>query len=236
MLICYYGNHIVGYGINAMQKKSQRNLILGLVGGFAIIIAILASYIAYLQFAPISADTVPEYLVNDDGITEITPPLDVPNFTLTDQFNAPITLDALTNTLTLVTFGFTHCPDVCPITLGEMRRIHDALGNAANSVDFVFVSIDGLRDTPDVLSTYFATLRVDDFVTGLTGTSNEIAPLTETLGVEVIANVPDRLGNYSVDHTAGMFLLDADQNWIRRYRYGTASYIIVEHIQTILDR
>lgn len=235
MVVCYYDDHIVGYGINTMQKTAQKNLLFALFGGLILVITILAGYIAYLQFAPISNDTIPDYLLDDDGISEVDPPLAIPNFTLSNQADDLITLETFDNDLTLVTFGFTHCPDVCPITLGEMRRIHDELGNNASAVDFVFVSVDGNRDTPDVLTTYFATLRVDEFVTGLTGTTETIAPLTETLGVEVIFQDPDRLGNYAVDHTAGMFLLDHNQDWIRRYRYGTASHIIVDDIEAILN-
>src|SRR5690606_25719763 len=114
-------------------------------------------------------------------------------------------------------------------------NIREELGNLADDIDYVFVSIDGERDTPEVLNTYLTTLRVNDFIVGMTGTEAELREFTRPLGVEFIYNEPDRFGNYTVDHTAGTFLLDANQNWVRRYRYGIQSSLIAEDIRAFMQ-
>lgn len=217
-----------------MKEKRRNNYLLWLIGSLVAVILIVVAYIGFLLIQDPSESDVPEYLLDDDGITEIEPALEIPDFTLTDQDNDPIQLSDLNGRLTLVTFGFTHCPDVCPITLGEFSNIRDALGTDADSLDYVFITVDGERDTPDVLNTYFRTLRVDEFVVGMTGTEEALREVAEPFGVEFIIHEADQFGNYSVDHTAGMFLLDENGNWIRRYRYGTRSQIVADDIQAIL--
>lgn len=218
-----------------MEKKQNHRILFSVITILITAIVGISIYIAYLFLSTPQTVYAPEYLLDDDGITEIEPPLEMPDFTLTDQYNESINLSDLDGSLSLITFGFTHCPDVCPITLGEMRNIREDLGNLADELDYVFVSVDGERDTPDVLSTYFTTLRVDGFITGMTGSESQLRTISESYGVEFIYNEPDQLGNYTVDHTAGMFLLDENHNWIRRYRYGIQSNLIADDIRQILE-
>ena len=217
-----------------MKNKQGGRLVFSLIGSLVAVIVIVAIYIAYLVFSTPDTVYAPEFALDDDGITDITPPLTIPDFTLTDENNTSISLSDLSGKPTLITFGFTHCPDVCPITLGEMRTIHEELGTIADDINYIFVSVDGERDTPEVLDTYFTTLRVNDFMRAMTGSEEELRAFTEPFGVEFIYNEADRFGNYTVDHTAGIFLLDAEQNWVRRYRYGIQNYLIVDDIQAFL--
>src|SRR5690606_25009048 len=100
---------------------------------------------------------------------------------------------------------------------------------------YVFITVDGQRDTPQVLADYFKTLRVDSFMLGMTGTEAALRELGIPFGLDFIYGQEDNFGNYSVEHTAGMFLLDSAGNWIRRYTYGTASQEIATDIRSILD-
>lgn len=218
-----------------MKTKNTNNYLLWLIGSLITVIVVVAAYIGFLLIQEPAESYVPDYLLDDDGITEIEPSLTIPNFTLTDQDNNPIQLSDLNGRLTLISFGFTHCPDVCPITLGEFNNIRETLGTNADSLDYVFITVDGERDTPEVLNTYFRTLRVDGFIVGMTGTTEALHEVTEPFGVEFIIHEADQFGNYSVDHTAGMFLLDENGNWIRRYRYGTHSQIIADDIQAAFN-
>ena len=216
--------------------KSRNSWLVYLVGTLTGAIVLVAVYIAYLLFTtpqPTPLIITPEAISN--GITVIEPPLPMSDFTLTDQQNEPIQLSDLGGKPTLLTFGFTHCPDVCPITLGEMRNIHEALGVSAEKLNFVFISVDGGRDTPDVLRDYFELLRVDNFLVGMTGTPEAVRELGAEYGVEFIYNEADENDNYDVSHTAGMFLLDANQNWIRRYTYGTLAQVIAADIEPLLN-
>jgi protein SCO1/2 len=157
----------------------------------------------------------------------------MPDFTLMNQHNQAISLSDLRGKVTLLAFGFTHCPDVCPLTLGEFRAIQTQLGDSAGNVNFVFMSVDGSRDTPDVLARYLETQRVPDFI-ALTGEEAYIQEIGTDYGLYFQANEADSNGNYSVDHTAGSFLFDEKGRWVMSYAYGIDRNIIVSDIQAFL--
>lgn len=199
-------------------------------------ISLVIVYIVYLLMTAPQTETItltPYDAFN--GITEIEPPLLMSDFTLTNQHNEPVRLSDLSEKPILITFGFTHCPDICPLTLGEMRSIHEALSDNADDINFVFISVDGERDTPGILRDYFELLQVDYFLVGMTGTPDAVRELGTDFGVDFFYSETDDNGNYDVTHTAGMFLLDENQNWIRRYTYGLQASLIVDDIQKFLD-
>lgn len=126
------------------------------------------------------------------------------DFTLTDQRGAPFTQASLAGEPSIVTFGFTHCPDVCPDTLAALARASRAAG--VPPVRVIFVTVDPQRDTPPVLGHYVRAF--DPGFIALTGAPAAIRALAGRLGVayERIA-LPG--GDYTIDHTAAAFLLDA---------------------------
>lgn len=209
--------------------------LIALIGSLVSAILVVTIYIGYLSLTPDNTANTAfvEETNGNDGIIALDPPQTIPDFRLTDARNKPITLNDLRGQPTLVTFGFTHCPDVCPITLGEYRKIYDELETNQDALNFVFVSVDGERDTPEVLSEYFETTRVADFVTGITGEPDMVRDFAWELGADFVYRQPDAVGNYNVDHTAGMFLLNENGEWIRRYSYGTPHPFIVSDIQKI---
>lgn len=103
-------------------------------------------------------------------------------------------------------FGFTHCPEVCPTTMAEMAGWFEALGDDGKDLRAYFVSIDPERDTPAILGDYVS--WVSDRITGVTGTPEEIAKIAKSWGV-YYARVPLDGADYTMDHTASVFLLDA---------------------------
>lgn len=116
----------------------------------------------------------------------------------------------------MVFFGFTHCPDVCPTTLGDMQHWYAELGADADKVDAYFVSVDPERDTPEVLGEYVS--WVSDRITGLTGEPAEIDKMVEAWGV-MAEKAPLEGGGYNVNHTASVFLLDENGDF-----FGTIAY------------
>jgi len=105
-------------------------------------------------------------------------------------------------------FGFTNCPDVCPTTLVEASGWLDALGEDADELRFVFVSVDPERDTPERLGRYVAAF--DERIMGLTAASEEtIAEVADRYRI-VYEKVPLRNGGYTVNHTSDTLLFDAD--------------------------
>lgn len=131
----------------------------------------------------------------------------LPPFSLVDHENRAFTNADLAGQWSFLFFGFTNCPDVCPSTLTLLAQVEKALAQRgeAQRPRVVLISVDPKRDTPEQLSKY-VTFFSPDFV-GLTGSQEAIDELTRQLGVPV-AITPDDTGGYSVDHWAGIFLVD----------------------------
>ncbi|HEU4623126.1 MAG TPA: SCO family protein [Steroidobacteraceae bacterium] len=131
-------------------------------------------------------------------------PRPIENFALTDETSQPFTLDTLKGHPTLVFFGFTHCPDVCPTTLAQLAQVAKTAG--VPQLHVLLVSVDPTRDTPDVLQKYVHAF--DPSFKGVTGDPAQIERLAQEFGV-AIARVDLSGGDYTVDHSAAVFLLDS---------------------------
>lgn len=130
-------------------------------------------------------------------------PRDIEPFSLVDQTGHPFTRDSLRGAPTLVFFGFTHCPDICPTTLAMLAQVK----KAANIPDLrvLFVSVDPERDTTQNVALYVRAF--DPQFIGVTGQPEMIAKVTKNFNV-VAAKVELPGGTYTVDHSAAVFLLD----------------------------
>ena len=137
--------------------------------------------------------------------TWFSQPRELADFALTDQAGRPFTHASLKGRPTLVFFGFTHCPDICPTTLATLAQVKKAAGVAALRV--VLISVDPQRDTPPVLEKYVHAFAAD--FTGATGNQESIDRLTKEFGVAV-QRVALPGGDHTMDHSAAVFLLDAD--------------------------
>lgn len=171
---------------------------------------------------------------NFDGSTMIDPPREMPDFTLINQNGEPLSLSDMQGKPVLLSFGYTNCPDVCPLTLNEYRQIQEELEELGDEVTFVFISVDGQRDTPEMLKRYFAVRGIDDFI-GLTGEEADLRRLGVNYGLYFEYGEPDENGYYLVDHTASSFLLDANSNWIMSYAFGTDRTVIVEDLRELIN-
>jgi protein SCO1 len=125
---------------------------------------------------------------------------------LTDEGGRPFTPTDLRGKPTLVVFGFTHCPDVCPTSLSYVANTLQALGPQADAVRSVFLTVDPERDTTAVMAEY--TDLFDPRILGVTGAPDDVAAALKSLRV-YSRKVPQDDGNYTMDHTATMLLLDA---------------------------
>ena len=126
-------------------------------------------------------------------------------FRLVDHDGRDITEAAFADGPTLVFFGFTHCPEVCPTTLFEMNGWIRALGPDGDRIRAYFVTVDPERDTPDVLRDYVTS--VSDRVTGISGDPGKVSAYVRQAGIYA-RKVPTGDGDYTMDHTATVFLLD----------------------------
>jgi len=191
----------------------ERQSLLGLFAVFAIAMAILLGY-AFFTNQP---TPTPETDYNFTGIEAVQ---EVPDFDLIDQDGEAITLADLKGKMSLIAFGFTNCPDVCPLTLNEFKQIQTALGDKSEGINFVFISVDGERDTPQVLTGYFERMGVETFV-GITGDAEAVRTFGAPFNLEFSYNEPNATGYYTVAHTAHYFLLDEEGRWITKINYGT---------------
>jgi protein SCO1 len=123
--------------------------------------------------------------------------------------------------VTVVFFGYTQCPDVCPTTLVELAQVRKALGAAGERVQGVFVTVDPERDTPEVLKAYVGNFGAD-FV-ALRGTPDETMAIAKSFKV-FYAKVPGKTAtSYTMDHTAGSYVFDG-QGRVRLFtRYGSGA-------------
>jgi protein SCO1/2 len=110
-----------------------------------------------------------------------------------------------------VFFGYTHCPDVCPTTLFELSEVLRALGGDADKTQALFISIDPERDTPQVLKDYLSSF--DPHLRGLTGSVDQITAVEKTYRVYA-KKVPGTNGEYTMDHTALIYLMDKNGNFV----------------------
>jgi protein SCO1 len=128
-----------------------------------------------------------------------------PAFILTDHTGRPASLADHRGEAVLVFFGFTHCPDVCPLTLQRLSRVRDSLGRRGGRLQILLVSVDPTRDTPDVLADYLA--RFGPGIRGLTGSEAEVAAVRHAYGVYTApAHHPG--GGHGMAHTDAVFGLD----------------------------
>ncbi len=127
-------------------------------------------------------------------------------FTLTDQDGKPITDAALKGHPSLVFFGYTHCPDVCPTTLFDLSEVLRALGPDAGRTTALFITIDPDRDTAPVMKDYLSSF--DPHLRGVTGNDAAIAAMEKEYRVYAQKVPTGKDGEYSMDHTALVYLMD----------------------------
>jgi protein SCO1 len=132
-------------------------------------------------------------------------------FQLTDQSGQTITEKSLVGHPTLIFFGFTHCPDVCPTSLFEISEVLRAMGKDADRVNAYFVSVDPERDTAAAMKDYLSSF--DPRLKGLTGSPEAIAKVIAEYRVYA-KKVPLKDGDYTMDHTALIYLMDRDGRFV----------------------
>jgi protein SCO1 len=146
------------------------------------------------------------------GVRGVTAPAAIGGaFQLTDQAGETITDKNLEGKPTLIFFGFTHCPDVCPTSLFEISEVLRAMGTDADRVNAYFISVDPDRDTASAMKDYLSSF--DPHLKGLTGDSTAVAKVTSEYRVYA-KKVPLKDGDYTMDHTALVYLMDRDGHFV----------------------
>jgi protein SCO1/2 len=155
------------------------------------------------------------------------------SFSLVDQNGRTVTSDSLKGKPTLIYFGYTYCPDVCPTSLLLMENAIDQLGpDAAKKVNLVFITIDPERDTPQLLKGY-----VENFgptFIGLTGTPQQIADAARVYRV-YYQKVPGKDGGpYTMDHSSIVYVLDRNGRFVTHFTHEAKAEAIAAAIKKLL--
>lgn len=152
------------------------------------------------------------------------------DFHLTDQYGKPRTLADFRGKLVVLFFGYTHCPDVCPTTLADLAQVRRELGEQADKVQVLFVTLDPERDTGALLAQYLPVF--DPTFLGLYGD----AKATEQAGkaFDVTFKKQATSSGYSIDHSTGTFLIDPQGKVRLRAPYGLRSEWLADDIKLLL--
>lgn len=198
----------------AVRKRRERRALLGLAAATAILLCAAAGFRALIANRPVE---------------EIGGP-----YTLLDDTNHVVTQQSFHGRYTLLYFGYTHCLDVCPLTLATVTAALDRLGARGAQVVPVFISIDPARDTP---------VRVHDYVTsfspritGLTGDPQAIHAVAAEFHVMVRPRqaTPATAGNYQLDHSSMLFLMDGQNHMVSMFPVDSSAEEIATRLRNLL--
>ena len=155
-------------------------------------------------------------------------------FTLTTQMNEPYSLSDSKGKVVLLFFGFTRCPDVCPMTLSKIQTALNQLGNQAAQVQPLLITVDPKRDTPEILKNYLKWFG-KNFI-GLTGTTNEIDRVVKQYGGFYSFEGDTSSNAYNVDHTSNLYIIDTNGKVTNIMPFGLPPQAIVKNVEKLLHK
>jgi cytochrome oxidase Cu insertion factor (SCO1/SenC/PrrC family) len=159
----------------------------------------------------------------------------VTRYLLMDTRGRAITDKDFPGRFQLISFGYTYCPDICPTTLAEVSLIMKRLGELSARLQPIFVTVDPERDTPATLSRYTSYFHPD--IIGLTGSPDLVRRAADNFKVRYERHYqpggdPEL---YSIDHSAGMYLLGPDGNFVTKFAYATPISKVTARIRDIME-
>ena len=169
--------------------------------------------------------------------TVVEPPEPAPELPGVNWDGEPFRLSERQGKVTVLFFGYTFCPDICPMTLTKMRRVEEGLGSKAEDLDVVFVSVDPNRDSVEKLSQYVP--NFDESFYGVRLTFDELEQVKEDFGITVQYSQPKHGPGsdsyYYVDHTGTYFVLDREGRMRLEYPPTAKPEDMVPDIETLID-
>ncbi len=200
-----------------MKINSVRALIV--VGFFIVILSLIGFFLPVI----LKKDLQTHYLSGAK--------LGVP-FELIDSNGNKITESAFVGSPTVLFFGFTHCPNVCPIALHRLSLLIEKLGEDQNKLNVYFITLDPERDNWKILNNYLSVFN--NRIIGITGESKKIEALTKSWGV-YSKKVPLNGENYTIDHTSLIFLLKSDGNFLKTIDFEDDFELSLKEIKKLLE-
>jgi protein SCO1/2 len=180
--------------------------------------------------APVATEPTP---APDEG-TLIEPAVELSDFTLPSSLGRELSLSELRGKPVALFFGYTFCPDVCPLTLSELKRVKEDLGEQAEELQVVFVSVDGGRDTPEVLARHLSVF--DPSFIGLQGEEATLRRVGKEYGLYYERReVEGSSAAYLMDHSSAVYLIDGAGRLRVVYSFGTAPDVIARGVRRLLS-
>lgn len=208
-----------------MSQKEERNLVKALIV-IAIIIAVVAVYFimtSSIKDKPIAGRGSQ---IDRKGGGDIGG-----EFTLVDQNNQSFSSEQLKGKTSLIYFGFSFCPDICPTSLNKMAKVVETLGKYNIDVTPVFISLDPERDTPEILQKYLLTFG-DKFV-GLTGDKEKVKAVADKFKVFYALAPGSNVGTngYLLDHTSLLYIMDKNGKYMHHFHIDSSPEEIIEYLR-----
>jgi protein SCO1/2 len=188
---------------HTFQQGSSLKFLLAAIAAFAI--GILFYSYQNAQLNSMSADNLHKATSLHNN------PRQLPKFSLTNHLNTAFSNQNLVGSWNMIFFGFTNCPDVCPLTLSVLNQVTSELKDFSHVPRSIFISVDPKRDQPEKLKEYVEHFSHD--MVGLTGSKEEIDALTQSLGA-IYAIADNSSENYLVDHSAHIFVTAPDGSMV----------------------
>lgn len=171
----------------------------------------------------------------DAGIVLLPQSRSLPALSLTNQDGQAVAVDQLKGKWSLLFFGYTFCPDICPTSLGFTSQALASLDKAElDKVQMLFVTVDPERDTLDKLKAYTAYFHPS--ILGLSGTPEEIARVAKSYGAVYAKQETGSAGGYVVDHSANTYVIAPDGSLFKALDHGTPPPQVVEAIRAAMNK
>ncbi|MFC3608094.1 SCO family protein [Stutzerimonas tarimensis] len=202
--------------------------------GLLLLIPLILAVIAAQLYRGLDDAPQDEAVLSEAGVIMLPQPRETPDLELIDQNGEPLRLHQLAGRWSLVSFGYTFCPDICPTTLAELRNLQARLPEATlERLRTVLVTVDPHRDTPEQLRTYLGFFDAEFL--GLTGDLEHIQALSNVLGIPFIPGDTSR-ENYTVDHSGNLAIIGPDARLHGFVRYPLDVPKLAEVLPRLVER
>lgn len=155
------------------------------------------------------------------------------DFSLIDQFGISRATTEFRGKILLVYFGYTYCPDVCPMALEHMTKALQKLGRDRDKIKVLFVSVDPARDTSEILKLY--STNFDPNIVMLTGTEEEVQTVMRQYKVYAKKENKEGFNDYLVNHTSVVYVMDVKGNYLTSFAHSTSPEEIQKLLLKVLD-
>lgn len=186
-----------------------------------------------VAFLVVFGGIIPTNQVTDIQTMETSTPAIGKPFELTSHNGEVVNNAALAGKPYLAFFGFTHCPDICPTTLFELTDLMKELGPTSDDFNVVFITVDPERDTQEMLRLYMSSF--DNRILALRGTADQTATAVKAFAA-YSKKIPDETGGYTMDHTSGVYLMNADGTFRGTLNMHEPREVRLKKIQNLVGR